>query len=150
MCFFVVLLIGTRSGYLASCKAIVGAARTIARVIRDEIPELYVLGEPPASVVAFGAAPNGGANVMEVGDLMSSRGWHLNALKNPAALHIACTVRLFCLLFRSIPCILDLEFWAFRLWSVANLVLFPFAPHLVSVVNLAHESIGTGYLACLR
>lgn len=31
-------------------------------------------------------------NVLEVGDSMSKRGWHLNALTGPAAVHIACTV----------------------------------------------------------
>ena len=54
--------------------------------------KLYVLGDPPASVVAFAAA-RPGVNVLEVGDKMSRRGWHLNALSNPAAVHIAATVR---------------------------------------------------------
>lgn len=31
-------------------------------------------------------------NVLEIGDLMSKKGWHLNALSHPAAIHIACTV----------------------------------------------------------
>lgn len=30
--------------------------------------------------------------MLAVGDLMSKKGWHLNALNTPAALHIACTV----------------------------------------------------------
>ena len=30
--------------------------------------------------------------VMEIGDAMSRKGWHLNALNNPPAVHIACTV----------------------------------------------------------
>ncbi|KAG8788586.1 hypothetical protein FRC20_008180 [Serendipita sp. 405] len=77
-------------GYLASCKSIMGCAKRIMAAIRSEIPELYVLGNPPASVVAFGSAsPN--VNVHAVGDAMSSRGWHLNALVNPPGLHIACT-----------------------------------------------------------
>ncbi|KAJ7902192.1 pyridoxal phosphate-dependent transferase [Mycena olivaceomarginata] len=54
------------NGYLESCRAIVTCARTIADTI------LYILGSPPASV-------------------MSQRGWHLNALTGPAAVHIACT-----------------------------------------------------------
>ncbi|KAG1772581.1 PLP-dependent transferase [Suillus placidus] len=77
-------------GYLKSCREIVSCARTIANTITSSIPELYVLGSPPASVVAFGSkSPE--VNVHEVGDAMSKRGWHLNALSGPAAVHIACT-----------------------------------------------------------
>ena len=39
------------------------------------------------------AADEAALSVMEVGDLMSGKGWHLNALMNPPAVHIACTVR---------------------------------------------------------
>ncbi|KAG1725430.1 PLP-dependent transferase [Suillus paluster] len=77
-------------GYLKSCREIVSCARTIANTITNSIPELYVLGSPPASVVAFGSkSPE--VNVHEVGDAMSKKGWHLNALNGPAAVHIACT-----------------------------------------------------------
>ena len=81
-----------RSGYLESCRSIVGAAKSIAQMIKKEIPELYVLGNPPASVVAFGSR-HPKVNVHEVGDRMSKKGWHLNAIVNPDAVHIACTVR---------------------------------------------------------
>lgn len=78
-------------GYVDSCRAIVGAAKTIEARIKTEIPELYVLGKPPASVVAFGSRrPN--VNVLEVGDRMAKKGWHLNAIQGPSAVHIACTV----------------------------------------------------------
>ncbi|KAF8893553.1 PLP-dependent transferase [Infundibulicybe gibba] len=77
-------------GYLESCRAIVTCTRTIAEAIRTSIPELYVLGSPPASVVAF-ASKHPKVNVLEVGDAMARRGWHLNALSGPAAVHIACT-----------------------------------------------------------
>jgi len=30
-------------------------------------------------------------DVLEVGDIMAKRGWHLNGLSKPAAVHIACT-----------------------------------------------------------
>ncbi|KAA1471831.1 PLP-dependent transferase [Dentipellis sp. KUC8613] len=77
-------------GYIDSCRNIVGAAKRIERAIKDEIPELYVLGSPPASVVAFGSrVPE--LNVLEIGDAMAKKGWHLNAIQNPAAVHIACT-----------------------------------------------------------
>lgn len=53
-----------------------------------------MLGDPRASVVAFASAKEGkaeGVNVLEVGDKMSKKGWHLNALSAPAAVHIAAT-----------------------------------------------------------
>ncbi|KAL6298383.1 PLP-dependent transferase [Sparassis latifolia] len=78
------------SGYVQSCRDIVSTAKDIAYRITTEMPELYVLGSPPASVVAFSSTiPT--LNILEVGDKMSKKGWHLNALSNPAALHIACT-----------------------------------------------------------
>lgn len=78
------------SGYLESCRSIVISARKIANAIQEEIPELYVLGSPPASVVGF-ASKHPKVNAMEVGDAMSKRGWHLNALADPPGVHIACT-----------------------------------------------------------
>ncbi|KAI0001270.1 PLP-dependent transferase [Russula compacta] len=77
-------------GYIASCRAIVGAARTLQQAIQNSFPELYVLGKPQASVVAFGSRTPS-LNILEVGDNMSKKGWHLNALQNPPGLHIACT-----------------------------------------------------------
>ena len=68
------------------------STRTIADAITDDIPELYVLGSPPASVVAF-ASKHPCVDVLEVGDAMSRRGWHLNGLSDPKSVHIACTVR---------------------------------------------------------
>ncbi|KAE9403922.1 PLP-dependent transferase [Gymnopus androsaceus JB14] len=77
-------------GYLDSCREIVTCARNIADTITSSIPELYVLGSPPASVVAFGSK-HPKVNILEVGDMMSKKGWHLNGLSGPPALHIACT-----------------------------------------------------------
>lgn len=59
-------------GYTASARAIVGAARRIEQGIRDEIPQLQILGKPLVSVVAFASA--GGVNIYEVGDKMSAKG----------------------------------------------------------------------------
>jgi hypothetical protein len=41
------------------------------------------------SVVAFSSKT---LNIYAVGDAMSKRGWHLSALANPPALHMAFTV----------------------------------------------------------
>ncbi len=81
----------TRRGYIESCKKIVSTARQIANAITEDIPELYVLGNPPASVVAFGSN-DPKVDPLEVGDAMSRRGWHLNGLSDPKSVHIACTV----------------------------------------------------------
>ncbi|EIN11750.1 PLP-dependent transferase [Punctularia strigosozonata HHB-11173 SS5] len=78
------------NGYLESCRSIVSCAKKIQKAITTEISELYVLGNPPASVVAF-ASRSPVVNVLEVGDAMSKRGWHLNGISNPPAVHIACT-----------------------------------------------------------
>ncbi|PPQ83056.1 hypothetical protein CVT24_012008 [Panaeolus cyanescens] len=88
-CWAVMQHMGTE-GYLNSCREIVTAARTIADAITDDIPELYVLGNPPASVVAF-ASRHPSVDALEVGDAMGKRGWHLNGLSSPKSVHIACT-----------------------------------------------------------
>lgn len=62
-----------RQGYLESCKQIVGAARQIEAGIRENIPELEILGNPKVTVVAFQSET---LDVYAVGDKMSERGWH--------------------------------------------------------------------------
>lgn len=85
-------LIWRYRGYLESCREIVGAAKTIAARIRSEFSnKLYVLGSPPASVIAFGSV-HPQCNIHEVGDIMSKKGWHLNGIVRPDAIHIAVTV----------------------------------------------------------
>ena len=78
------------SGYIAACHAIVGAAKKIERGIRENLsPDLYIMGNPITSVVAFSSKT---LNIYDIGDRMSHRGWELNGLQKPAALHIACTM----------------------------------------------------------
>lgn len=75
---------------MISCEKICGAARDLKRRIRSEFAQdLYVLGDPLVSVVAFGSDS---LNIYAIGDRMSKRGWHLSALANPAALHMAVTI----------------------------------------------------------
>lgn len=77
-------------GYIAACHAIVGAAKKIERGIREKLsPDLHIMGNPTTSVVAFSSKT---LNIYEVGDRMSHRGWDLNGLQKPPALHIACTM----------------------------------------------------------
>ncbi|ORX93942.1 PLP-dependent transferase [Basidiobolus meristosporus CBS 931.73] len=76
------------SGYVDSTKRIVQAARKIKNGILG-MEELFVYGDPLVSVVAFGSHS---LNVYTINDAMSTRGWSLNALQNPPAVHIACTL----------------------------------------------------------
>jgi glutamate/tyrosine decarboxylase-like PLP-dependent enzyme len=73
-------------GYLEVAKGIFETAATIRRGI-DEIPELEVMGNP-TFLVAF-RSPN--LNIYHVNDHLISKGWRLNALQLPAALHFCVT-----------------------------------------------------------
>jgi glutamate/tyrosine decarboxylase-like PLP-dependent enzyme len=57
-----------------------------------QIPELRVIGEPDMCNVAFtGAMP--GMNIYAINDLLTKKGWHLNALQRPAAVHMCFTAQ---------------------------------------------------------
>lgn len=78
------------NGYAESCEKIVSAARHLKTSIRQDFADdLYVLGDPLVSVVAFSSRS---LNIYAVGDLMSKKGWHLNGLAGPPAIHLAVTV----------------------------------------------------------
>ncbi|KAH8906996.1 PLP-dependent transferase [Coniochaeta sp. PMI_546] len=77
-----------QSGYLDACARIVGCAKQLAERIGSN-PELEIIGKPLVSVVAFRAVD---LNVYDIADAMSARGWHLNALQNPPAMHVAVTL----------------------------------------------------------
>ncbi|CED82020.1 plp-dependent transferase [Phaffia rhodozyma] len=82
------------NGYTESCKKILTTATIIKQAfVSSSIlsRDLYVLGDPISSVVAF-TSKSDEVNIMLVGDRMGKKGWHLNALEGPAALHIACTL----------------------------------------------------------
>ena len=87
-CWAAMVSIG-EDGYLQAAQRIL---ETGAR-IRDgvaAIPGLRVLGDP-LWVTAFGTT--GGLDVYQVMENMSRRGWSLNGLQRPAAVHIAVTLR---------------------------------------------------------
>ncbi|KAJ1963955.1 Dihydrosphingosine phosphate lyase [Dipsacomyces acuminosporus] len=77
-----------RNGYLQECKDIVGCRIRIQKGI-EEIPELYVVGEPSSTVIAF--ASHEPVGIFGVMDELKARGWDLSPLQYPDALHIACT-----------------------------------------------------------
>ncbi|CAN8103599.1 unnamed protein product [Discula destructiva] len=79
-------------GYLNACVKIVGTTKQIADRIRTSPvlgAELDVMGDPQVSVVAFTAR---NLNIYDIADEMSHRGWHLNALQDPPAMHVAVTL----------------------------------------------------------
>lgn len=102
-CWASMMAVG-ESGYLDACGRIVGHARKFAEHITSSpvlAPEIEVMGRPLVSVVAFRArnsAPSTSSshftpiNIYALSDAMSARGWHLNALQNPPAIHVAFTM----------------------------------------------------------
>ena len=79
-------------GYIKSCHAIVGAAKKIEAAIREDTSfsaDLTIIGRPMVSVVAF---KSDSLNIYDIADAMSARGWHLNALQDPPAMHVALTL----------------------------------------------------------
>ena len=80
------------SGYIDACHKIVGAAKTFEACIRENPAintDLSVLGKPLVSVVAFTSTS---LNVYDMADAMSAKGWHLNTLQDPPAIHVAVTL----------------------------------------------------------
>lgn len=98
-CWASLMKIG-EDGYLDSCLKIVGAAKKIEEAIRtsDKLRQsVSVIGKPMVSVVAFRANPTQKdpmyrVDIYDVADSMSAKGWHLNALQDPPAIHVAVTL----------------------------------------------------------
>lgn len=79
-------------GYLDACVNIVGTTKKILQRIRDSpvlAAELEVMGNPLVSVVAVTAR---NLNIYDIADAMSHKGWHLNSLQDPPAMHVAVTM----------------------------------------------------------
>ncbi|KAI8619405.1 pyridoxal phosphate-dependent transferase [Chytriomyces sp. MP71] len=77
------------SGYVETTRQIITATRTIIDGIKH-IEHLRVIGTPLLSVMAFDSI-NPNVKIYGVADILDKRGWHLNVLQNPPAIHIACT-----------------------------------------------------------
>lgn len=88
------------NGYLDTCLKIVGATQKIEDAIRTSEklkPSISVIGKPMVSVVAFRAisnpkTPSLAVDIYDIADAMSAKGWHLNALQEPPAIHVAVTI----------------------------------------------------------
>jgi sphinganine-1-phosphate aldolase len=80
------------AGYVESCHTIVGATKKIIDALQQNpglSGDLEVVGRPLVSVVAFTATS---LNAYDLADAMAERGWHLNSLQNPPAIHVAVTL----------------------------------------------------------
>jgi glutamate/tyrosine decarboxylase-like PLP-dependent enzyme len=75
-------------GYLEAARCILETAAEVKRGLA-EIPELRLLGDP-LFVIAFASDA---LDVYAISDYMTRKGWSLNGLQNPPAIHIALTIR---------------------------------------------------------
>ena len=79
-------------GYIKACHSIVGTAKKIEAAIRENpslSADLFVLGRPLVSVVSFSSNT---LPIYDIADRMTEKGWHLNALQSPPAIHVAVTL----------------------------------------------------------
>lgn len=76
-------------GYLENTRQVMEVSKKIQEGIKG-IPELFIVGRPHMTIVAFGSHL---VDIFEVNDIMSSKGWHLNALQRPNSLHICVTLQ---------------------------------------------------------
>ena len=76
------------AGYRTAAAKILATGQLLRRWI-EQIPELEVLGDP-LFVVAFTSRT---LDIYRVLDAMNARGWSLNGLHRPPAIHIAVTLR---------------------------------------------------------
>ena len=72
-------------GYINIARRIKDVTRRLIEGI-ESIPELYVLGDPPMSVFAY-ASRSKEVNIYAVADQMEKKGWHIDRLHRPEALH---------------------------------------------------------------
>lgn len=81
-----------QDGYTDLARRTMEVADELKAGIRA-MPELELVGDPPASVFAYRARSGAGArvNIYAVGDRMEARGWHIDRLQRPEALHAMVT-----------------------------------------------------------
>lgn len=80
------------AGYTETCSKIVGTAKKIIEALQTSpvlSTDLHIIGKPLVSVVAFTSKS---LNIYDISDSMSERGWNLNSLQSPPAVHIAVTL----------------------------------------------------------
>ncbi|MFW9937556.1 MAG: pyridoxal phosphate-dependent decarboxylase family protein [Candidatus Thorarchaeota archaeon] len=72
------------NGYLKLAKVVMDATEKLIDGI-NQIPELYVIGNPVMSVFSFTSDK---LNIFQIGDVLDEKGWHLDRIQFPSALHM--------------------------------------------------------------
>ena len=72
------------NGYLKLAKVVMDITKRLIQGI-DQIPELYILGKPDMSVYSFTSDK---FHVYNLADAMERRGWHLDRMQFPPAIHM--------------------------------------------------------------
>lgn len=78
-------------GYLKQAKVAMDTTRRLIQGV-TAMTELEVLGQPVMSVFSF-RSRDPEVNILAVGDQMENRGWHIDRLQRPDALHAMVTPR---------------------------------------------------------
>jgi sphinganine-1-phosphate aldolase len=73
-------------GYLELTRTAHDAARALRRGI-ESVPGLTVRGDPPATVLAFGARDHEALDIFAVGERLAAQGWYLDRQNRPDSLH---------------------------------------------------------------
>ena len=75
-------------GYVESTRKVVSTTRWIAAEL-EKIPNIHIVGIPTSCIVAFGSKD---FDIYRLNSLLSKRGWRLNSLQFPPAVHLCVTV----------------------------------------------------------
>ena len=73
-------------GYLRNAEVVMNTTRRFIEGI-NAIDGLRVLGNPPASVLAYGSSDKR-LNCYAIADFMTQRGWHIDRQQRPPAIHL--------------------------------------------------------------
>ncbi|KAG0715921.1 Sphingosine-1-phosphate lyase 1 [Chionoecetes opilio] len=74
-------------GYTKVTKGIIATARNLKQRL-GQVPGVKVYGDPLTSIVAFHTTE---VDILKVGDVLSTKGWHLTFLQYPPGLHVCLT-----------------------------------------------------------
>jgi sphinganine-1-phosphate aldolase len=77
-------------GYLQACTEIMGAAKDIREGL-GAVPEVKLLGAFESSVVCFTSSDESACSIYSVCDELKGKGWNLNILQFPRAVHLCVT-----------------------------------------------------------
>jgi glutamate/tyrosine decarboxylase-like PLP-dependent enzyme len=77
------------AGYLDHARRAMNAARAMKEGIAS-IPELEVLGDPPATIVTFGSRDKS-ANIYAIADRLEALGWNVDRQQKPESIHTTLT-----------------------------------------------------------